>query len=67
MEQGSEELCGKAHVFDVGQVVGIGQISLDRVWRFDGPPPGPGAAEPAGLPEYSGGQMATAMLAPPSP
>jgi sugar/nucleoside kinase (ribokinase family) len=44
-------------------VLGIGQISLDRVWRFEGSPPAPGEPEPAGLPEYSGGQVATASLA----
>ena len=44
-------------------MLGIGQISLDRVWRFEGPPPAPGAAEPVDLPEYSGGQVATASLA----
>ena len=44
-------------------MLGIGQISLDRVWRFEGPPPAPGTPEPVGLPECSGGQMATASLA----
>jgi sugar/nucleoside kinase (ribokinase family) len=44
-------------------VLGIGQISQDRVWRFEGPAPAPGAPEPAGLPECAGGQVATAMLA----
>ncbi len=44
-------------------MLGIGQISLDRVWRFEGPPPAPGAPEPAGLPESRGGQVATASLA----
>jgi sugar/nucleoside kinase (ribokinase family) len=44
-------------------VLGIGQISLDRVWRFEGAPPAPGTPEPAGLPKCSGGQVATASLA----
>jgi sugar/nucleoside kinase (ribokinase family) len=44
-------------------VLCIGQISLDRVWRFDGPRPAAGAPEPADLPECSGGQAATASLA----
>jgi sugar/nucleoside kinase (ribokinase family) len=44
-------------------VVGLGQISLDRVWVLDGAltaPPGP---EPPELPSRPGGQVATALLA----
>jgi len=44
-------------------VLGLGQISSDRVWRFEGRAPAPGEPEPAGLPECAGGQVATAMLA----
>jgi sugar/nucleoside kinase (ribokinase family) len=52
---------------DVGRrraldVLGIGQISLDRVWLTETAPTEAERSEPAGLPEFSGGQVATAML-----
>jgi sulfofructose kinase len=41
-------------------VVGVGQISLDRVWLTAA---GEGGSPPVGLPEFTGGQVATAVLA----
>jgi sugar/nucleoside kinase (ribokinase family) len=41
----------------------VGQVSLDRVWLMEGAADRPGEPEPDALPEHSGGQVATAMLA----